>query len=99
MSKIYKFWRIKRWTEAWIQLAEEERHGVFTQIQENLEGVGGKWLLRCRCSWANEEYSSWGVNEYPSLEAAIKDGENLQKLGLWRYVESESMLGIPREEG
>jgi hypothetical protein len=99
MSKIYKFWRIKRWTEVWIQLTEEEQHRVFAQIQENLENVGGKWLLRCRCSWANEKYSSWGVNEYPSLEAAIEDGENLHKMGLWRYVESESMLGIPREEG
>ena len=99
MSKVYKFWRIKRWTEAWNQLSEEERDRIFSGMQKNLEGVGGKWILRCRCSWANEEYRAWGVNEYPSLEAAVKDGENLRKMDFERYVMSESMLGLPREEG
>jgi hypothetical protein len=98
-SKVYKFWRIKQWTEAWIQLPQEERDRIFGEMQKNLEGSGGRGILRCNCSWANEEYRTWGVNEYPSLEAAAQDGENLRKMGWRRYVESESMLGLPYEEG
>jgi hypothetical protein len=98
-QKVYKFWRIKRWTEVWKQLPEKERNRVFAEMQKKLEDVGGKWILRCRSSWANAEWHSWGVNEYPSLEAAVKDGENLRKMDFERYMESESMLGLPREEG
>jgi hypothetical protein len=98
MSKVYKFWRIKHWTEVWIQLSQEERDRIFGDMQKNLEDLGGRWILRCDCSWANEEYRSWGINEYPSLEAAIKDGENLRKMDWTRYLESESMLGLPFEE-
>ncbi|MGD8474370.1 MAG: hypothetical protein PVH59_09610 [Anaerolineae bacterium] len=98
-QKAYKFWRIKRWTEVWTQMPKEERDRIFGEMKKNLEDVGGKWILRCTCSWANEEYRSWGVNEYPSLEAAAKDGENLRKMDWARYVESESMLGLPYEEG
>ena len=98
MSKVYKFWRIVRWTETWTQLPEGERNRIFAEMQKNLEDVGGQWILRCWSSWANEEYRGWGVNEYPNLEAAVKDGENLRKLEWRRYVESESMLGLPFEE-
>jgi hypothetical protein len=98
-QKAYKFWRIKRWTEAWTQLPKEERDRIFGEMKKNLEDVGGKWILRCTCSWANEEYRAWGINEYPSLEAAVKDGDNLRKMDWARYVESESMLGLPYEEG
>ena len=97
-QKVYKLWRIKRWTEAWLQLTEEERNRIFAGMQKNLEDVGGRWILRCRSSWADEEYLSWGINEYPSLEAAVEDGENLRKMAWWRYLESESMLGLPLEE-
>jgi hypothetical protein len=98
-QKAYKFWRIKRWTEAWIQLSDEERNRIFAEMQKNLEDLGGKWILRCRSSWANEEYLVWGVNEYPSLGAAVQDGDNLRKMGWGRYLEAESMLGLPFEEG
>jgi hypothetical protein len=98
-QKAYKFWRIKRWTEAWLQLPEEERNRIFAQMQKNLEDLGGRWILRCRCSWANEEYLAWGINEYPSLEAAVQDGDNLHQMGWERYLEAESMLGLPFEEG
>jgi hypothetical protein len=98
-QKAYKFWRIKRWREAWIQLSEEERNRIFAEMKRNLGAVGGRWILRCTCSWANEEYYVWGVNEYPSLEAAVEDGDNLRKMGWRRYLESESMLGLPFEEG
>jgi hypothetical protein len=80
-------------------MPKEERDRIFGEMKKNLEDVGGKRILRCTCSWANEEYRSWGVNEYPSLEAAAKDGENLRKMDWARYVESESMLGLPYEEG
>jgi hypothetical protein len=66
-QKAYKFWRIKRWTEVWTQMPKEERDRIFGEMKKNLEDVGGKWILRCTCSWANEEYRSWGVNEYPSV--------------------------------
>jgi hypothetical protein len=97
-QKVYKFWRIKRWTELWNQLPEEERREIFGQVAKNLEAVGGEWFLRCRSYWANDAYLSWGINVYPSLEAALEDGENLRKMGWWRYVESESILGVALED-
>ncbi len=28
-QKVYKLWRIKRWTEAWLQLPKEEQDKIF----------------------------------------------------------------------
>jgi hypothetical protein len=92
--KVYKLWRLKRWTEAYMQLSEEERSRIFDQMAKHGASVGDKSLIRCHSYWANEEYLGWGVIEYPDLEAALKNGEHLVEMEWWRYVEAETVLGI-----
>ena len=97
-QKIYKLWRIKRWTEAWLQLPKEEQDKIFEHVVKSLESVGGKWTIRCTSYWANEACLAWGVNAYPDLEAAFTDGENLRKMDWGRYLETETILGISIDE-
>jgi hypothetical protein len=97
-QKIYKLWRIKRWTEAWLQLPKEEQDKIFDQVVKSLESVGGKSTIRCTSYWANEACLAWGVNVYPDLEAAFTDGDNLRKMDWGRYLETETILGISIDE-
>jgi len=97
-QKVYKLWRIKRWTEAWLQLSKEEQDKIFDQVVKSLESVSGKSPIRCTSYWANEACLAWGVNAYPDLDAALMDGENLRKMDWGRYLETETILGISIDE-
>jgi len=97
-GKVYKLWRVKRMTEAWYQLSKEEQDKLQKQDQTDLESVGGKLVLVCSSGWANEGNLGWGVEEYPSLEAALEYGEKQRRLDWARYFDGESSLGVPWED-
>jgi hypothetical protein len=89
---IYKMFRI-RTKDAWYQLSEAEQNAFFEKLDEAMEKVGGKTILTCNSRWHSEEWSLWGVEEFPSLEAVQDLARLLGEMKWFRYCESESILG------
>jgi hypothetical protein len=93
---IYKLWMFK-YTDAWYQLSEEERNSYFAKIQEAWETVGGKMLIACVSAWSAEQWTMFGIDEFPDIEAVQKFTELLQDHDHFRYIESMSILGTKWE--
>ena len=89
---IYKFF-MGRFLEAWYQLSEEERNSRLAKLNESLEKVGGKRPVICDSSWASDQWSIAGVEEFPNIEAVQNFTATLNELDWSRYVESISVLG------
>lgn len=89
---IYKMFRVK-WTDAWHQLSQEERVGLLAKVNAALERVGGKRVILCDSSWASEEWSGFGVEEFPDIEAVQRHAQDLGTLNWYRYLDSHSVLG------
>jgi len=97
MSKpIYKTF-LGKFTEAWYRLSEEEQAKVMDGIEASLEklGITGRYY---DASWSSEQWSFFGIEEYPDIEAVQKHTENLNALEWFRYIDSESVLGTQMEE-
>ena len=82
-----------KYTEEWFRLSEEKREELEGKARRKFEEVGGKAIVRCPSYWSNEEWTSFGVEEYPDLEAVQKHAEFLLELGWPRYVMSKTYLG------
>ena len=89
---IYKLWRM-RYKGAWYQLSEEEQNAHAAKIEEALEQVGGKRVIVCVTGWSDEKWIAYGVEEFPSVEAAQQHTQLLFDMGHSRYFEGESTLG------
>jgi hypothetical protein len=92
MSSIYKLW-FMRYKDPWYALSEPEQTALGAKVQQVIGQVGGKSLLMCTSLWANEKWISWGVEEFPNLEAVQLHSLNLYNLQWFRYINSWSILG------
>ncbi len=96
---IVKLVLIRGYTEEYHQLADEERDKLWTGVEATIAAVGAKMLGPYYDSrWSNDKYGSFFLLEYPNIEAAIADTAGVEKLGLFRYMRSETILGIVRDE-
>jgi len=93
---IYKLWMF-RYTDAWYALSEEEQASQFSKIQKAWKDAGGKLLLACDSAWASEQWTMFGVDEYPDIEAVQRHAELLKKHDHFRFIESVSLLGTKWE--
>ena len=89
---IYKLWLAKP-TEAWYQLSQEEHNQLLAKNDEVLKEAGGERVIVCNSEWAAEQWSLWGVEKFPSLEALQKHTQLLSELSWFRYIESMTILG------
>jgi hypothetical protein len=94
-APIYKLWMIKRQTEPYYALSRAEGEALIAQTGECFTGLGGKRLIICDSGWASEQYRMWGIEEYPDLGALLSYHARLNELNWFRYIETESMLGMP----
>ena len=83
--------------EAYFGLSEEKRKEFAVKATKDVTEVGGKWIARCDCYWANEEWVWFGVMEFPDIEAVQKHAKFIEELEQFRYVESKSYLGTRTE--
>jgi len=93
---IYKLWMF-RYTDAWYQLSEEEQKSYFNRLQAAWKKVGGKMLMACESTWASEQWTMFGIDEFPDIEAVLKFTELLKEHDHFRYIESVSLLGTKWE--
>lgn len=91
-TPIIKVYFAKR-TEAWSKLTEEKRNELEEKARKKFKEVGAKAIVRCPCYWSNEEWTSFGVEEYPNIEAVQEFAEFLLELEWPNYSESKTYLG------
>jgi hypothetical protein len=84
-------------TAAWYALSEEEQRDLLTRLDDCNAQVGGKQIILCDSAWADETWSTWGVDEYPNIEAVQKLDQLHQEMNWFRYWESTSRLGTKWE--
>ena len=89
---VYRLFMARR-TEAGYQLSEEEQSSHEAKVMESLERVGARFVVSCRSRWSSEQWSGFGVIEFPDIEAVQKHSEDLRALNHHRYVEAISILG------
>ena len=89
---IYKLFVAKP-SQTSYKLSQEEQQKIFAKIEEALEKVGGKQIIACDSGWASEQWTFWGVEEYPDIEAVQKYTEMLNELNWFQYVDSFTVLG------
>jgi hypothetical protein len=89
---IYKMFMAKP-TEAWYQLSKEAQDELAGKVNAALTKVGAKRIVACDSSWASEEWTGFGVEEFPSLEALQAHTKLLMELNWPRYLVSVTLLG------
>jgi hypothetical protein len=98
MSKpVYLLSRCKGFTEAYYQLSQEEKDSFMTKAGEIVKQSGEKQIIVCDSRWADEGLYFWGVFEYPDMESYQKKVEEFEKIGFWRYITAETILGTKME--
>ena len=100
MSKtIYKLCLIRGYTEAYYQLSEKEQNELWDEVGKAIKAAGAEMLgPYYDCKWSNDKFDSWFTMKYPNIESAIADTDGVRKAGLFRYMLSETILGIAREQ-
>jgi hypothetical protein len=89
---IYKMFMVRP-TEAWYQLSKEAQDELMGKVDAALTKVGGKRNVLCDSSWASEEWTGFGVEEFPSIEALQEHTKLLTELNWYRYIVSTTLLG------
>ena len=94
-QKIYKLCLIRGYTEAYYQLSQEEKDKLFEKVGQAIEKAGAKMATPYYNSrWSNDKYMTFFTMEYPSIEAAMADTDGVEKAELFRYLISETILGV-----
>jgi hypothetical protein len=91
-GSIYKLWMARR-TEAWYQLSDEAQQSLLEKVSASSHRVGCRIVIICDSAWSSEQALSFGVEEFPSVEAIQEHTQDLIDLDWFRYVESTSILG------
>ena len=97
-TPIRKLYMLRNYREAHYQLTQEARDRLWKKIEEDETSLGAKLLISCDSRWCNEAYAGWGVIEYPDIQAVQKTTAINENNELFRYVDSESYLGLPASD-
>jgi hypothetical protein len=96
--KIYKLCLIRGFTEAYYQLSEEARNHFWEQASKAIEASGASMQgPYYDCRWSNDKYYLWFTMTYADIDAAIADTHGVEKAGMFRYLVSETIMGIEAE--
>ena len=94
-QKIYKLCLIHGYTEAYYQLSDAEKQKLWADVTSAIESSGAKMTTPYyNCRWSTDKYHTFFTMEYPNIEAAIADTAGVEKAGLFRYMVSETILGV-----
>ena len=98
-QKIYKLCLVRGYKEAYYQLSEEEKGNLWKQLFKKYEELDAKLATPYyNCRWSTDQYQTFFIVEYPDVESAIQETANVEEIGLFRYMVSETILGIEQVE-
>jgi hypothetical protein len=86
------------YTEAWHELSKAEQDALWVQVDAIDRRAGAKAHIFCNARWADESIFTWGVMEYPSIEAYQQKVAELEQMQWWRYVVTKTILGTKMVE-
>ena len=92
-QKIYKLFLSRSPKEAWYQLTKEEQAQLIAKVDAARDSVGGKLLVMCDARWSAEQWSFFGVEEFPDIEAVRKHSALLTELNWFRYIDDIAVIG------
>jgi len=84
---------IGRPKQAWYELSEKERKEHQDKMTKSGEEVGGKTIVTAWSRWSNEEWSLFGVAEFPDIEAVQKRVRFNEESEHYKYFEMKTYLG------
>jgi len=95
MSKpVYVLVLLKDATEAGYQLFQQgQAQEAFQKAFASRDQAGGKVVIDCDSRWSSQQWRSFSVEEYPSVEALQEHMKHLEAMNWWRYVEITTILG------
>ena len=80
--------------EAYYHHSEEEKNKLWDQIRDGMKKTGTKVIGNYECRWPNDKYESFILMEYRDTQLLIDEIVNATKADRFRYLESETILGI-----
>ena len=96
---IYKLCLIRGYTEAYYQLSAEQKKALWDEVVRVITDAGADMVgPYYDCQWSNDKYETWFTMKYPTIESAIADTTGVRKAGLFRYMISETILGIEQKD-
>lgn len=98
---LYEMWltRHNALTEqAFARLSEQEKQDIQGKLIEAHNAANATVLVMCDSGWANEEYDHWGITIFPSLEARTMLYNKMGEAGMFRFIQSVSLLGTTMQE-
>ncbi|RIK44570.1 MAG: hypothetical protein DCC55_02050 [Chloroflexi bacterium] len=94
-QKIYKLCLIRGYTEAYYQLTEAEKKQLWERVGSAIDKAGAKMATPYyNCRWSNDQYLIFFTMEYPNIEAAMIDTAGVEEAQLFRYLVTETILGV-----
>lgn len=98
-TKIYKLCLIRGYTEAYYQLSADDKQGLWDRVGQAIEKAGAKMSTPYyNCRWSNDQYTTFFTMEYPDIESAMLDTAGVEAAELFRYMISETILGVEAHE-
>ena len=98
-TKIYKLCLIHGYTEAYYQLSAEAKQKLWDQVSAAIAQARAKMSTPYYdCRWSNDKYLTFFTMEYPNIESAMLDTAGVEKAELFRYLVSETILGVEQAE-
>jgi len=93
MGKIYKCFVVRRITEAFYSLSQDEQRELLGKVGQALRDAGGETVVMVDLRWSGDGTQLFGVEAFPDLEAVQKHNKLLNDLNWSRYLEGDSYLG------
>ena len=94
-QKIYKLVLIRGYTEAYYQLSEEGKKNLWDRVSNAIDQAGATMATPYyNCRWSNDKYLIFFTMAYPNIEAAMLDTAGVEEAQLFRYLVTETILGV-----
>ncbi len=90
---VYKLWFMKPTIEV-SKMPKELLEENMRKHNEFFQQSGGKLLIQANMAWSNEEYSYFGIEEFPSLAALVEFQNCLGEMDWTSYLISKTYLGF-----
>ena len=97
-QSIYRVW-LGKFKDAWYSLSPEEKASYSAKRNDALKQAGGEILMVYTSAWSSEKWLTWGVENFPSVEAVQQYTLLLFDMKHYLYVEVESYLGTEIPQG
>jgi hypothetical protein len=92
-NPICVMWRLTIRPEGYA-LSPEVREQKFKARDQSMTRLGAKKVLQLDARWSNEKWQYAGIMTYHSLAALQKQTKTFEELSWYRYLETETLLGV-----